>query len=235
MKNKVLSTIFGMAVFFLLITAAIALPIYLRFFYYIHINALNLPEETGVSYQEIKAAYDEVLNYLTMPWAKFGTGIFPYTEEGASHFADCKKLFTLNSSVFIVSAAITVTLIILDKNKKIKILRPAGLSPAFYSAIAALVLPVIIGAFAATDFDRAFMLFHKIFFPGKTNWEFSPVGNPIITVLPQEFFRNCAILIGAGLVIFCLVIIVYQLKKKVVIRARYAKPPHPFPKKVNKK
>lgn len=214
MKNKVLSTIFGMAVFFLLITAAIALPIYLRFFYYIHINALKLPEETGKSYAEIKAAFDEVMNYLTLPNAKFGTGVFPYTEEGASHFADCKKLFTLNSSVLIVSAIATIILIVLDKCKKITILRPAGLSPAFYSAVFAVILPLVIGLLTAIDFDKAFVIFHKIFFPGKTNWEFSPVGNAIITVLPQEFFRNCAILIGAGLIIFSVSIIIYQLKKR---------------------
>lgn len=214
MKNKVLSTIFGIAVFFLLITAAIALPIYLRFFYYIHINALKLPEETGKSYAEIKAAFDEVMNYLTLPNAKFGTGVFPYTEEGASHFADCKKLFTLNSSVLIVSAIVTIILIVLDKSKKITILRPAGLSPAFYSAVFAVILPLVIGLLAAIDFDKAFVIFHKIFFPGKTNWEFSPDGNAIITVLPQEFFRNCAILIGTGLIIFSASIIIYQLKKR---------------------
>lgn len=214
MKNKVLSTIFGIAVFFLLITAAIALPIYLRFFYYIHINALNLPEETGKSYAEIKAAFDEVMNYLTLPNAKFGTGVFPYTEEGASHFADCKKLFTLNSSVLIVSAIVTIILIVLGKSKKITILRPAGLSPAFYSAVFAVILPLVIGLLAAIDFDKAFVIFHKIFFLGKTNWEFSPDGNAIITVLPQEFFRNCAILIGAGLIIFSASIIIYQLKKR---------------------
>lgn len=214
MKNKAFSVIFGIAVFFLLLTAAISLPIYLRFFYYIHINALNLPEQSGVGYEQIKAAYDEVLNYLTLPWAEFGTGVFPHTEEGASHFADCKKLFNLNASVLAVSAAITTIIAVCDKRKKIELCRPAGLSPAFYSAILAIVLPLIIGAFAATDFERAFILFHKIFFPNKLNWEFSPIGNPIITVLPEEFFRNAAILIGAGLIVFCLSIIIYQLKKR---------------------
>lgn len=59
------------------------------------------------------------------------------------------------------------------------------------------------------DFDKAFVVFHHLFFPGKTNWLFNPETDEIIQVLPEAFFRDCAILIGAvavgfGLLMMCL-------------------------------
>lgn len=211
MKNKVLSVLFGTALFFLLITLSISLPIYCRFFYFLHIEPLGLAEYSRHTVAEIKDAYNEILNYLTLPFTSFGAGVFRYSEEGAAHFADCKKLFTLNACVLIVSAAITITLLILNKKKVIKICRPGGFSPAFYAAIAAVALPLLIGGIAATDFDKAFVIFHKIFFPGKDNWIFSSSKDEIINVLPQEFFMNCAIFIGAGLLIFSAAIIITEI------------------------
>ena len=48
---------------------------------------------------KLKEAYDEVLNYLTLPNKPFGTGQLKYSESGMSHFVDCKKLFNLNISL----------------------------------------------------------------------------------------------------------------------------------------
>ena len=56
---------------------------------------------------------------------------------------------------------------------------------------------------AALDFDRAFTVFHAVFFPGKDNWIFDPAADQIILVMPQVFFRNCAILIGGVLLACC--------------------------------
>ena len=72
----------------------------------------------------------------------------------------------------------------------------------------------LIGALAAVDFDRFFTLFHAIFFPGKDNWLFHPRLDPVILILPQEFFRNCAILILAVLLAVCTALIVRDCRKK---------------------
>ena len=73
----------------------------------------------------------------------------------------------------------------------------AGLGGAF----------LIVGGLAALDFDRAFTVFHTIFFPGKTNWLFDPDTDQIINILPETFFMDCAILILAVLVIGCAALI----------------------------
>ncbi len=209
--NISLTVIFIISLTLFILTFSIGLPIYCRFFYYIQIKTLKMEETTGWSYSTIKAAYDDVLNYLTLPNRPFGTGELKWTAEEAAHFADCKALFNLNLAGMIVSGAITLTLVLLNKFKVITLVRPMGHRAYLLSAIIALALPLIIGALAAIDFDKAFLIFHKIFFPGKDNWTFDYATEQIINVMPQEFFMNCAIIIGAGLIGFSAALITADL------------------------
>ena len=212
--NWFLTALFILAVSILIITFSIGLPIYCRFFYYAHINALDIPKITGYEYGEIKQAYDQVLNYLTLPNVEFGTGVFAHSQEGASHFADCKMLFNLNIISLLCSATIVLALFFLDKKKIIKIYRIKEFSPAFYSAILIFVTVGVLGAIISVNFDSAFTVFHKLFFPGKDNWTFHPAYDEIILALPQQFFMNCAILIGSSISVICLTIIISNLIRK---------------------
>ena len=72
---------------------------------------------------------------------------------------------------------------------------------------------LLVGALAALDFNRAFVAFHVLFFPGKDNWLFDPRTDQIINILPQEFFRNCAILILVLLITGCAVLILWDLRR----------------------
>ena len=49
---------------------------------------------------------------------------------------------------------------------------------------------------------------------GKTNWVFDARTDQVILVMPETFFRNCAILIGVLLVIFVLLYLLLGAKKK---------------------
>ena len=81
------------------------------------------------------------------------------------------------------------------------LLGAAGLGCAFLA----------VGALAALDFQRAFIVFHALFFPGKDNWMFDWRTDEIILVLPEAFFRNCAILILALLIFWCAALILADL------------------------
>lgn len=212
MKRSVLSLICAVCVFFFLLTAAIGLPIYIRPFYYAHIEPLALAERSGFTEAQIREAYDQVLDYLTLPGQEFGTGEMAYSEAGKAHFEDCKVLFDLNASILACSGGALLLLFLL--RKKWGPYRLGGHSSAFWAAALALAAPMIIGGLAAMDFDRAFVVFHSIFFPGKTNWVFSWNADQIIRVLPQEFFRNCAILIGCGLVVMAGGILIWEWRRK---------------------
>ena len=213
-SNRLLSLVFALALIFFLITAAIALPIYCRGFYYAHIEPMGLPEYTGFSREQIREAYDQVLDYLTAG-KPFGTGVFPHSPEGAAHFADCKVLFDLNRNVLLLSGAVVLSLLLLRKTGKTGPYRLGGKSAAFWAAVFAVILPLVLGGLAALDFDRAFIVFHSLFFPGKTNWLFDWRTDGIILALPQAFFMHCALLIGGGLLVFSLGILIFaQIREK---------------------
>lgn len=214
MLNKILTAVFGVAVFFFIITFSIALPIYCRFFYYLQIKPLGLPEATGYDIETIKAAYNQVLDFLTLPNREFGTGVFKYTESGKAHFVDCKALFNLNLIVLIISTLLSATLLILNKCKVIKFSRPFNMSVSFVSALAIFLFFAILAIIVAIDFDTAFTTFHHIFFPGKDNWLFNPRYDQILLILPEKFFMSCAILIGSSIILISLGIIAFQLIKR---------------------
>ena len=212
MKTKLLSVLCAVCVVFFLLTAAIGLPIYIRPFYYAHIEAFDLPARSGYTAEQIRAAYDEVLDYLTLPGKEFSTGVLPHSAEGKAHFEDCKVLFDLNASILLGSGLVLVVLFFL--RKKWGPYRIGKHSAPFWAAVLSVTAPIMIGCLAALDFDRAFVIFHSIFFPGKTNWVFDWYADPIIRVLPQEFFMDCAILIGVGLITMAVGILVWEGKRK---------------------
>ncbi len=212
--NITLSVITVIAISILTVTASIGLPIYIRPFYYMQIDELELPEKTGFTKEEIIDAYDELLDYLTLPGKEFGTGVFKYSEEGKSHFVDCKGLFDLNAIALFISLGVLITVVVLWKKKKIELSSLGGFGLPFASGVATLSLFAVIGVLAALDFDRAFVIFHSIFFPGKDNWIFHPSKDQIINAMPQDFFMRCAILIGVSIILVSLALVGVGIYRK---------------------
>lgn len=215
--NRILTATLSVFLVLLVITFSIGLPIYVRAFYYMQIEKLGIPEYTGYSVEEIKDAYNEVLDFLVLPNREFGTGVFKWSEDGKSHFEDCKKLFDLNITIFIISLVVVVALVILNKKKVFALSRPFGFNFLFICGASTLGFFAVLGGLCAIDFDKAFTIFHAIFFPGKDNWMFDYRTDQIILAMPQDFFMNCAILIASSVIIICIGFIAYGIieKKKV--------------------
>jgi len=58
-----------------------------------------------------------------------------------------------------------------------------------------MLAPVVIGLMGLLmGFDQFFVLFHTVLFPGDSTWLFDPVKDPVIYILPEEFFLHCFIL-----------------------------------------
>ncbi len=206
--KTILKILIGVAVPLFILTFAIAVPILCRPYYYANIKWLNLEEETGFTYQQIKTAYDDVMDYLVCG-KEFKTGDLRYSQEGKQHFADCKKLFVLDFVVLGVTAAFLATLFILRKVKKID-LDYKKRTPAFWGVSTMLGLFAALGIYGAIDFDGFFTLFHKVFFAGKDNWVFDSYSDQIIDILPQRLWANFAILIVV--IVVLLVVGVYVLE-----------------------
>lgn len=209
--QKLLCVLVSIAVFLCVLTVSIGLPIYIRPFYYAHIEAMNLSGVSGYEGQQIRDAYDAVLDYLTLPGREFSTGEIAHSGEGKAHFEDCKVLFDLNLWVFLYAGTFLAAAFLL--RRKFGPYRLGKHSACYYGALTALILPVVLGGLAALDFDRAFEIFHTLFFPGKTNWLFNPHTDPIILVMPQEFFMHCAMLIGFGVLTFSVGILLWERKR----------------------
>ena len=127
----------------------------------------------------------------------------------------------------LLSLAALLVLFVLSRRKKLTPTPLMGHGPGFWAAIGLGGLFLIVGALAATNFERAFVIFHSLFFPGKTNWLFDWRTDPIILLLPEDFFRNCAILILALLIFWCVILIVTDLLAQRRRKKRTAPPSSP--------
>ena len=196
-----------------IITISIGLPIYIRDFYFTYAELTDIPARSGYSMEVIHEAFNELMDYLVLN-KEFSTGILKYSEEGKSHFVDVKFLFDLNFYGLIISSISIIFINILTKVKLIKKIRIFDLPPIFYASILTILIPLVVGFFCVLDFNKAFTVFHHIFFPGKDNWLFDYQLDQIINILPEDFFAACAALIGASILLITFTSIVICLIRK---------------------
>lgn len=209
--KKTISVFLSLLTALAILTGSVAVPILLRPFYYAHIKPLELTQN-GLSEAEIRDAFGEVMDFCIGKSDEFSAGKLPFSEEGAAHFRDVRGMFILDLTAFAACLAIFIVL----KALKYKPHRFANHSPVFWGAAWLAFAAVAISVFVAIDFNAVFMVFHKLFFPGKTNWVFYPAVDPVINYLPEAFFRNCAILIFSLMAVVCAVIIISDIKKAQV-------------------
>lgn len=192
-----------------LLTLAITLTINARWLYQWDIQHLKLLNYTSLSEKELLTNFDQLMRYLNLPWiAELQLPDFPVSASGALHFYEVKRLFLLNYGVFLVSLIPSILYIRhLIRNKRLwTLIQPFKI---------AVGVPLIIAVVMAMGFDRFFVAFHGVFFNNDA-WIFNPATDPIINVLPEEFFLHSFILFFVLLEIFFILQIVigkYALKK----------------------
>ena len=204
--SKFLSVILSVLIALVVLTGSIAVPLLCRSFYYAHIGPMGL-EDWGMPREEIRRAYDEMMDFCLGKRADFAAGALAFSQSGADHFTDVRGLFLLDLRVLKLSAAALGLLLGWCVVGKVRPHRFRSRGPGFWAAAGLGASFLLVGGLAALDFDRAFVIFHSVFFPGKDNWIFDWQTDPIILFLPQDFFRNCALLILALLLLWCGVLI----------------------------
>ena len=195
-------------------TGSIAWVLLVRAFYYVQIGPLGVCAASGLTAEQVRAAYGDVMDYCLGLRPDFAAGVLPFSAEGAGHFADVRMLFLLNLAALAGTLLLLLGLKLACRRRHTALPRLNERTPGFWAACGLGGLILIVGALAATDFDRAFTVFHRIFFPGKENWLFDPATDPVIVLLPEAFFRNCAIAIGVTLLGLCLWLVLTGRKKK---------------------
>jgi len=208
-QSKPLTILLAVLTAIALFTGSVALPILCRPFYHAHIGPMNLTRFSGLTVEEIKTAYGEMMDYCTGLRPDFSAGVLTFSESGADHFADVRQLFLLDLWAFALSAAALLLFFLL--RRKLSPAPLAGRTFPFWAGVGLASLFALIGGLAALDFDAAFTVFHRIFFPGKDNWIFDPRTDPIINLLPQDFFMHCALLILGLLLTGCAALILWDV------------------------
>lgn len=211
-QSKALSALLAAAIALALLTGSIAAPILCRPFYYAHIGPLELEGQTGLTEAEIRTAYDEMLAYC-LGGEEFSTGVLKWSDSGKSHFTDVRTLFLLDLRIFAGSLAAIAVLLLAARLLRRSFARLWRRGPCFWAGAGLGGVFLLVGGLATLDFDRAFVVFHTLFFPGKTNWLFDPDTDQIINILPEAFFMHCALLILAILVLGCAALICADFRR----------------------
>lgn len=212
--SKLLSAALSVVTAVFILSVSVAAPILLRPFYYAHIEALGLEDATGLTRTQVVQAYDQMMDFCIGRTEEFSTGSLPWSPSGRAHFVDVRGLFLLDLRAAALSGLLLLAWRLWKKKSAVVPYRFLGHSFAFWGSAGLLSIFFILALFAALDFERAFLLFHALAFPGKINWYFDPHTDGIIRILPLPFFRNCAILILALTTLQCAACMLPALRRK---------------------
>lgn len=181
------------------LSAAVLGTIYLAWLVYpFEISFLGLEKVVYMKAADISYNFNILMNYLTNPFASvLDMPNFSSSADGLKHFADVKVLFHLVQVIFLISlpAVFYFWKEVVRKGYG-KLYRTVFLWMALAPLLIALV-GLLIG------FDSFFVLFHHLLFPGDSTWLFDPLKDPVIYILPQEFFLHCFILFFILYEVFC--------------------------------
>lgn len=135
-----------------------------------------------------------------------------FNELEAMHMDDVRVLFDyglLGRNVAAAGFAVTLILLLIMKKFSwmLKIWRNM--------AVNALGLIAVLGILFAINFNRAFTIFHEIFFVD--NWSFDPRTNLMVNMLPTAFWQNAtAFLIGMYVALLVLIIVVTSILRRIM-------------------
>ena len=205
MRDKV---IFGFSILWIIalsvtLTIFLAIPLFFgEIFWY------QLTDLVQMTAGKIWHNFLILMNYLINPLeTKLSMPDFPSSASGLHHFAEVKNLFML---VFFLTLFLTpFTIRFLKEN----------LSIVFHNALRVVMLfPLAIGVIAwLIGFDRFFVAFHEVLFRDNS-WLFDPATDPIISVLPEQFFMHSFLIF---LLIYELIFFIIYRRGTLFLKKKY--------------
>ncbi|KRN96315.1 TIGR01906 family membrane protein [Companilactobacillus kimchiensis] len=182
MSNAQKDLFYTIALAFFLLTTAITVTIFASYVLFaVDIKYYYLEQIVNMKYGTIMKNYAQMMDYLINPFNwHFHLSDFGSSAAGRLHFQDCKKLFLLNFGIFIVSGALVA---------KFHKLRARFNRTFLWIGIGG----IIIAAMMMINFDEFFVIFHEVLFRN-SDWLFDPAKDPVINILPEDFFTQCFIL-----------------------------------------
>lgn len=192
--KKLLHFLTAVALFFTAVCLSVIVTLNCRPLYYHDIDALDIPSDSGLDEAEIRKNYDALIDYnspffsgeLELPSMKM-------SEEGRIHFVEVRNIFCAIWLIFAVGTVVSAVLIYFLRKEK-----PWYL---LVSSVVSLAVPAAVGIFIAVDWEKAFILMHKVLFRNDF-WSFNPLTDPVIWILPSEYFMHCGVMIVSLILFF---------------------------------
>lgn len=170
-----------------IITGSVTLTLNFRTLYYHDISALKIEQTSGFSKKIIKENYDSLINYNSIFHPKPLKLSLPMSKEGRIHFEEVKHIFAMVQICCLLSFLGLLSFGYQEiRRKNFLFLKD--------TAILTIVFPILCAAAIALNWENAFVTFHEIAFRNDY-WIFDETTDPIIKILPDEFFLHCAIMI----------------------------------------
>lgn len=188
---------FVIGILFMLLFICVATTVTLNFkqLYYYDIDHLNIPAMSGILAEEARLNYDVLIDYNSMfNHEELNFPTLAMSEHGRIHFEEVKAIFVGMQKFMIIDLILCIG-IILYKRKK------ASYSYLKMSGIVSVLLPTFCAGAIATNWWWFFVTFHHIAFDNDY-WIFDAQYDPVITILPDEFFMHCAIMIVSMVLVF---------------------------------
>lgn len=175
--------------FLFIVSLSVVLVLNLRSIYYFDIRYQQLEQKTGLSEEVIRENYDTLIDYnlITKRVKTLEFPDFPMSEHGEIHFAEVKRIFVFVQYLCIIMGILFVVSIV-------RRLRRRELGWLKLTSVITLAAPVILIVLAVFNWDAFFVKFHELFFDNYY-WIFDPATDPVINILPDEFFYHCAVVI----------------------------------------
>ncbi len=206
----------ALVAFLFLVCLSVSLVLNMRALYYFDIDYLQLESTTGYSREVIRENYDALIDYnlFTKGINKLEFPSLPMSDEAEIHFKEVKDIFVGMQICCVVSGLV---MIIAFWRK----FRKRDFGSLRLTGILCFLIPIVLGIGIAVNWEALFIGFHKLVF-NNDYWLFDPVTDPIITMLPDAYFAQCAVAIllilflgGILAEIFC-----HVLTKRYRIRKR---------------
>jgi len=206
--KKILNIIFSVGFSILIIIGVIKFTVGFKEIYYYDIDKLNISELSNLSEEEIRLNYDYLIDYnLSKDGVDFEMPTIKSSPQGKIHFEEVRDIFQNLNKLFTICFVVSIIgLFINIKNKQIDFLNTTW--KALISIPIFLALPIII------NFEDSFVIFHKLMF-SNDYWIFDPRIDPVITMLPEQFFFHAGLMMIVLTLISSVVIYsIYRLLRK---------------------